>query len=106
MQREIKFRAWDIEQKKMNSNPRAYLNDGEVNCAFEDDDFVWMQFTGLLDKNGKNDIVRWTQGILFIQSPVVWSKASSGWFPFVGSMVVPTKNAEECEVIGNIYENY
>ena len=48
MNREIKFRAWDKRQKKMVKVTGLMLPmNSEINIA------TYMQFTGLLDKNGK-----------------------------------------------------
>ena len=68
--REYKFRAWDKVIKTMNYNPSvgcAGSEDYEINDAFIENNsqkLVWMQFTGLKDKNGKKiyegDILKWT----------------------------------------------
>jgi hypothetical protein len=66
--REIKFRAWIKSEKRWYGDdikwfPLRVLNN-EENCA---DDLEFTQFTGLLDKNGKEiyegDIVRWREVI-------------------------------------------
>jgi uncharacterized phage protein (TIGR01671 family) len=61
--REIKFRAWDKNKNMMVYPSEKYTNGGLLDW-FEDDDL--MQFTGLLDRNGKEiyegDIVQREQG--------------------------------------------
>ena len=47
--REIKFRAWDKEQAKMKKDFR-FDEFNDVNDYFADNDFVFMQYTGLKDK--------------------------------------------------------
>ena len=126
--REHKYRAWDINCKKMiyniqdiydpTSSTKEALGLPET-CRHLPDTFggflkfygkkewIVMQFTGLLDKNGKEiyegDIVEHLNGIFTIE----WCNISAS---YVGSME-NTKNQiygnifEESEVIGNIYEN-
>jgi len=117
--REIKFRAWEKNHKEMlevlgiffdvqtikhknlkirgNTNP---FNDGYPNTNFCDIEL--MQFTGLLDKNGKEvyegDIVT----ILSNGYP-----KEVKWEPrYCGFNIRPNRrNAKGYEVIGNIYEN-
>lgn len=49
--REIKFRAWDKENKEMITWEQVYCCWGF--SILDDERFVGMQFTGLLDKFGK-----------------------------------------------------
>lgn len=55
--RPIKFRAWDKKGKWMDySHLASSANenfDVSLNEVFTDNGFVFQQFTGLLDKNGK-----------------------------------------------------
>jgi len=101
--REIKFRAWDKEKKKM-----RYMNDGE----FSDnmiwmletqelaDDFEVMQYTGLKDTNGKKiyegDILenRFEDRGVVVKEDACWTIEG---FEF--------KHWYDLEVIGNIYDN-
>lgn len=51
--REIKFRAWDKTNKRWCSQSISLIS--HPDCAFivKEDDIEIMQFTGLLDKNGR-----------------------------------------------------
>ena len=63
------------------------------------------QYTGLKDKNGKKifegDIVKSKYGVF--KSKVEWNDSFCGFFPFCNNDTGIF--ADECEVIGNIYEN-
>jgi uncharacterized phage protein (TIGR01671 family) len=140
--REIKFRAWDKVGKTMIpfDEPRRCIEYGLIAWASskhmgigalpgsyvylmdeteegEEDPYVLMQFTGLLDKNGKEiyegDVVKriidtsYDTGTyppmviekrVFIET-VYWIDETAGFSPFHENF------GEEIEVIGNIYAN-
>ena len=115
MAREIKFRAWDKELKRMLPSPSGSITTDRLGLNHSlvlryPATFVVMQYTGLQDKNRveiyEGDVVRhstkipgrleWLAGF---QMPVIWIQsglAYNMWRP---------QEAERWEVIGNIYEN-
>ncbi|WP_413485982.1 YopX family protein [Brochothrix thermosphacta] len=128
--REIKFRAWDringmFRKQQMIKEPslsRSDISKGcRINDIFKDDEFIWMQYTGLKDSNGveiyDGDVVEFcdfdslrTGGItsdktrkakvLFIQG---------GYFVKEGDyealLYDALINDSELIIIGNIYQN-
>lgn len=126
--RTIKFRAWDRISGK-------WLNDFDISCnglvvfpniareEYNQDDFLIQQFTGLLDRHGKEiyegDIVRYDQ------KPTSWAKTGGALLSVIWveqyahfklkmiesyGDVVNSDYAVDAlnkysEVIGNIYEN-
>jgi len=131
--REIKFRAWDkIKQRWclceeltwcISSNP--FASGGgifELDESNREQDSAWnigtsydlMQFTGLLDKNGKEiyegDILKTKHDGI---QKVYWDNDLMGFYPFSKPAFggyewencIVGENNECIEVIGNIYEN-
>lgn len=111
----FKFRAWDTATKEMMDGIHNYPN--SFSDCLQDEDYILMQSTGLVDKNGKEiyegdivdaigieeyksdsciqDVMRQEDGAYFVRSnkgathglPLLWG----GW--------------ESLKVIGNIYEH-
>ena len=109
--RTIKFRAWNGTKMLLSENADFYLmpnNKVQIPSStgheFYDRDYPIMQFTGLLDKNGKEiyegDVVEFIDCDGRCSNCVVEFK-DGGFYPFAPDYV-PWSIVE---VIGNIYEN-
>lgn len=122
MSREIKFRAWHKDLKKMFKIGQITLEKGTWNFEPNDRDFigmsipfqpsfVLMQYTGLHDKNGKEiyegDIV----GDNKIKWIVKWNKNRMGFslYPtteqLYDEMPINVENKLGFKILGNIYDN-
>lgn len=111
--REIKFRAWDKDEKEMlplgdmieNGGVSYFIGENDLQPQYKS--IVLMQFTGLKDKNGKEiyegDIVNY----LYSGD----EKLMVEWYDYEWLLATKEKKIisdfdwKECEVIGNIYEN-
>jgi YopX protein len=118
--REIKFRAWDPGLNQMSeifgiggapSFPTG-VPGGYRSCSSKK---IYMQFTGLLDKNGKEiyegDVVKFinTEGKIFIKEVRFNEESLSYCFGDMEYRVIDESayftKSKHLEVIGNIYDN-
>ncbi len=111
--KEIKFRAWigPEEEELMSKSFSIFEAERILNPFF---DQPLMQFTGLLDKNGKEiyegDIVKWiiTRGIIEGGTSKVVYCPETMCFALQDKGVMSVWGMDEVielEIIGNIYEN-
>jgi uncharacterized phage protein (TIGR01671 family) len=111
MNRVIKFRAWDKEEKKMYFDVQNNYDNIREQTCFQDNNLEFMQFTGLHDKNGKEiyegDIVKMgtDKDMKFYISVIVY-EAPEFLCKNGKNLNTLFRNWEYgYEVIGNIHEN-
>lgn len=108
MTRDIKFRAWYEPEHSMLDWGFLQTELNHYDKPFEDTpDYKVMQYTGLTDKNGtdiyEGDIINPNHEIKtrhYRYKEVKWAESRYR----IGFNIGETNN-NECEVIGNIYEN-
>ncbi|OAJ75223.1 hypothetical protein AYJ08_00295 [Brevibacillus sp. SKDU10] len=115
--REIKFRAWDKEDKYMLDWEMIKLDvEYSINQLLEMDRFEMMQFTGLCDKNGKEiyegDIVQidnTDEVNMWFRGKKALVECKPGRFRILiesgEANMMKEDMSNVIEVIGNIYEN-
>lgn len=106
--REIKFRLWDKEEKKMYTPARIFADGFTLDFKSENKGGILMQYTGLKDKNGKEiyegDILGWESDSI-PNAEVIYNQKDCRFTPFSRSCPDDKWVFNGGEVIGNIYEN-
>ena len=106
-QRTIKVRVYDTNAKKfVNPNEALYINPDTGEIEKTRSGLIVMQFTGRLDKNGKeiyqNDIIKACGNIFLVK----WDRQAAA-FRYVdsGGNSESPLNYDDVEVSGNVYKN-
>lgn len=111
--RRFKFRMWNATEKQMCFEPNYYGSAIHVGQLVTSPDHIWMQYIGLLDKNGKEiyegDILKGEDykfddhifEVKYMKIKGCGCCEDSG----IGFNLYLNDAADEVEVIGNRFEN-
>ena len=104
--REIKFRWFHKKSGKMTDWNTVLKECDRLSFLLPSEDWEVMQFTGLLDKNGKEiyegDFLEWKNGDF---GRVVWNSEFGSWLIGLGKISTPRINWHNAKIVGNIFEN-
>ena len=117
--REIKFRIWNKEKKRMITKGVFKILDAIENGKLDRDKFEILQYTGLKDCDGKEiyegDIIMvdidtippyFNKGIIVYHPPSFYLESKDGVIDYLIFLLEHSDPPEKAlKVIGNIYEN-
>lgn len=119
-QREIKFRAWRIKEKKMYEVGAINFKKNKIFCLLDnavnydgiyglevDKEIILMQFTGLKDRKG---VEIYEGDIVVFYNPIIGEEYKDRFkhktiVDMFNMKIIGEENQVRLEVIGNIYEN-
>lgn len=110
--REIKFKIWDKKNKRWYiqypncNNLFNVYKDGTLGRNSEDDDYIFVEFIGLKDKDGKEIYEGYILEDNFNnRGSIVWIEPGFEWL--LTKVKAPPRACfwESCKIIGNVFEN-